>query len=121
MPGNVHSPSPELVASWPRPNYVDPIRSTWMPAYAGILLAMSSLMVLTRLCLRAKHYAGGLGLDDVRTCQSCWSRYRALADRWLAIPRPRMARGNSPDDADLSPNRAMGKRSPYLGRATQAL
>jgi hypothetical protein len=42
-----------------------------MPLYAGILQAVSTLTVITRLWLRAKGQAGPLGLDDVRTSEHC--------------------------------------------------
>ncbi|KAF7186131.1 hypothetical protein HII31_12546 [Pseudocercospora fuligena] len=65
MPGNIINLSPADVAKWPEPNYVDPERRTWMPAYAGVLYGVASIMIATRLWLRAKKYAGGLGLDDL--------------------------------------------------------
>lgn len=39
-----------------------------MPAYAGILQGVMTLMLATRLVLRAQLEAGPLGLDDVRCC-----------------------------------------------------
>lgn len=65
MPGNLQSVDPAVIAQWPTPNYVDPVRRTWMPAYAGVLQAITTVMVGTRLVLRAQRKAGPLGLDDV--------------------------------------------------------
>jgi hypothetical protein len=67
MSGNIQNIPLSVLLSWPTPNYDDPVRRTWMPLYAGILQAASTLTVLTRLWLRARGQAGPLGLDDVRT------------------------------------------------------
>ncbi|KAK6441144.1 hypothetical protein LTR95_002641 [Oleoguttula sp. CCFEE 5521] len=64
MPGNLPPLTPSIIASFPTPNYVDPVRRRWMPALAGTLQAFSTLFVLTRLWLRARKQAGSLGLDD---------------------------------------------------------
>ncbi|KAK4508404.1 hypothetical protein PRZ48_002142 [Zasmidium cellare] len=64
MPGNLQSIPPSVIASWPTPNYNDPARRPWMPAYAGILQGIMTLMLATRLVLRAQLKAGPLGLDD---------------------------------------------------------
>lgn len=78
MPGNLISITPEDIASWPTPNYVDPMERNWMPIYASILYAMGTLMVVTRLGLRARNKAGGLGLDDV-----CRVNLPAGANSWI--------------------------------------
>lgn len=65
MPGNIISITPADMATWPTPNYVDPVERTWMPAFASTLYTISTVMVVTRLWLRANRKAGGLGLDDV--------------------------------------------------------
>ena len=41
-----------------------------MPIYTGVLQAVMSLMVGTRLWLRLRRKAGGLGLDDVHICRA---------------------------------------------------
>jgi hypothetical protein len=66
MSGNSNAPDPSVFASWPKPNYIDPVRRSWMPQYAGTLTAVSSLVVVLRLYLRARKQAGPPGLDDVR-------------------------------------------------------
>ena len=65
MPGNIISITAEDLASWPAPNYEDPVRRNWMPIYAGILHAAATLMVGLRIWLRTIKLAGGLGIDDV--------------------------------------------------------
>lgn len=67
MSGNIQNIPLSVLLSWPQPNYDNPERRSWMPVYAGILQAASTLTVITRLWLRAKGQAGPLGLDDVRT------------------------------------------------------
>lgn len=66
MPGNIISITPEEVASWPRPNYVDPVERTWLPVYAGVLYGFATLLLGVRLILRSLKRAGVLGIDDVR-------------------------------------------------------
>ena len=65
MSGNLHRPDPSVYLTFPAPNYIDPVRRSWMPGYAGTLQAASSLAVILRLWLRARKQAGPLGLDDV--------------------------------------------------------
>jgi len=65
MPGNIAQPPPDVVAAWPSPNYDQGIRRQWLPAFAGVWLLFSSLLVFVRSCLRLKAHGGGLGLDDV--------------------------------------------------------
>jgi hypothetical protein len=65
MSGNLHRPDPSVYLSWPTPNYIDPVRRSWMPAYAITLQAASTLVVVLRLWLRGRKQAGPLGLDDV--------------------------------------------------------
>ena len=66
MSGNLNRLDPAVYATWPTPDYENPERRTWMPIYAGVLQGASSLIVITRLWLRARNKAGPLGLDDVR-------------------------------------------------------
>ena len=68
MPGNIVNLTPEVIATWPTPNYQDPPERTWMPIYAGTLFGVSTALIALRLWLRAVKQAGGLGLDDVCTC-----------------------------------------------------
>lgn len=70
MPGNIHTIPLDVILTWPKPNYIDPVRRAWMPEFAGILAAVTSLMVITRLWLRTRKQAGALGLDDVRSAES---------------------------------------------------
>lgn len=74
MPGNIATVPPRIVASWPEPNYVDPERQTWLPAAAGTLHAVSTVLIVTRLGLRSKKTVGGLGIDDVLETTVRWKR-----------------------------------------------
>jgi hypothetical protein len=65
LSSNILDFTPELIASWPAPNYEDPERITWMPIYASIWFAAATLLVVMRLWLRSRGHAGRLGLDDV--------------------------------------------------------
>ena len=65
MSGNLNRLDPAIYATWPTPDYINPERRSWMPIYAGVLQGASSLIVITRLYLRARNKAGSFGLDDV--------------------------------------------------------
>ncbi|KAF2773743.1 hypothetical protein EJ03DRAFT_286011, partial [Teratosphaeria nubilosa] len=65
MPGNFHEVPASVVASWPKPNYVDPVRRAWLPILALFLVALTTLLVAGRFYMRAKKEAGAFGLDDV--------------------------------------------------------
>ena len=67
MSGNIINLTPADVSSWPTPDYVDPVRRTWMLPLSGVLFTAATLIVAMRFCLRARGYAGNLGLDDVIT------------------------------------------------------
>jgi len=54
MSGNIINLTPADVSSWPTPDY-------------GVLFTAATLIVAMRFCLRARGYAGNLGLDDVIT------------------------------------------------------
>lgn len=68
MPGNIINLTAADIAAWPQPNYVDPFRRRWMPEYAGVLYGVATLMVGTRMWLRAMRRSGELGFDDVSPC-----------------------------------------------------
>lgn len=65
MPGNFHAVPESVVQSWPKPNYTDPVRREWMPAFAMTWQVASTLLVTGRFYLRAKKQAGSFGLDDL--------------------------------------------------------
>lgn len=69
MPGNLIDISPGTISAWPEPNYDDPEERTWLPSYAGVFLALATVMVAARLWLRFQGQAGNLGIDDVRGSQ----------------------------------------------------
>ncbi|KAK3110209.1 hypothetical protein LTR53_015732 [Teratosphaeriaceae sp. CCFEE 6253] len=65
MPGNLVGIPASVISSWPPPNYAHPTpRRTWVIPFVGVLQAIMTLMVCTRLWLRARQQAGRLGLDD---------------------------------------------------------
>lgn len=75
-----------MLASWPQPNYVNPVERTWMPAYAGVLQAVTTILVSLRLGLRLRNKAGSLGLDDVRASQWRHLQESAKSSQVLLIP-----------------------------------
>nr|POE99520.1 hypothetical protein CFP56_52910 [Quercus suber] len=75
----------EDVAKWPPPNYADPPRQTWMPIYAAIFYAVGTLMVGTRLWLRAAKQAGGLWWDDVLATTILQCVMHGLTVYWQAM------------------------------------
>jgi hypothetical protein len=50
--------------NWPAPNYIDPERRTWLPAFAMAWQIASTVLVWGRLYLRSRKLAGPFGLDD---------------------------------------------------------
>jgi hypothetical protein len=65
MPGNFANVPPSVVATWPAPNYIDPVERTWMPALAGTLVGVSTVLISGRFYLRARSLAGSFGYDDL--------------------------------------------------------
>lgn len=63
---NIAHLSPEDISKWPTPNYENPDRLTWMPAYSSIWFIAATLLFGMRCWLRVRGHAGRLGLDDVR-------------------------------------------------------
>ena len=64
MPGNLPIIPASVLATWPAPNYKATGR-TWIVPYAIVLEVITTVMVGTRLWLRAMNHAGPLGLDDL--------------------------------------------------------
>ncbi|KFY97576.1 hypothetical protein V498_01998 [Pseudogymnoascus sp. VKM F-4517 (FW-2822)] len=59
-------PPPEVRASWPEPNYVDPVRrGNESIVIQGVLVALVTLIVSIRLYARLAITKAGIGLDDV--------------------------------------------------------
>lgn len=65
MPGNIINLTPADMAKWPTPNYENPDRRTWLPAFSATMFAAATMMVAMRFWLRIRGHAGKLGLDDV--------------------------------------------------------
>ncbi|KAK4997559.1 hypothetical protein LTR66_003038 [Elasticomyces elasticus] len=64
MPGNIHDVPIAVIESWPAPNFVNPVRRNWMPAYAITLQVLTTILVSARFWSRLKRQAGGFGTDD---------------------------------------------------------
>ncbi|TKA81182.1 hypothetical protein B0A55_02624 [Friedmanniomyces simplex] len=65
MPGNLQDIPASVILTWPPPNYEHPHpQRTWIVPFVSVLQGVMTLMVGTRLWLRAKQQAGKLGLDD---------------------------------------------------------
>jgi len=56
--------SPEEIARWPQPNYVDPQRQIWVAPFGITLLCIATLVIAVRLYARITRMAGSFGLDD---------------------------------------------------------
>ncbi|GAB1733015.1 hypothetical protein NU195Hw_g8392t1 [Hortaea werneckii] len=66
MPGNFDEIPEDVAASWPDPNYDNPRNHrAWLPEFAIVFLAVSTILVAGRLYERGMKRAGGWGLDDV--------------------------------------------------------
>jgi hypothetical protein len=64
MPGNFQDVPASVIASWPAPNYVDPVERTWMPYLTYPLVSVSTVLIAGRFYLRARGLAGQFGFDD---------------------------------------------------------
>ncbi|KAK4900655.1 hypothetical protein LTR27_002371 [Elasticomyces elasticus] len=65
MPGNLADIPTSVILTWPPPNYAHPNpQRTWLVPFVGVLQGITTLLVVTRLWLRARQQAGQLGLDD---------------------------------------------------------
>lgn len=63
MPGGIH-PSPQVIASWPRPNYENPeTRGYGLVILTSILAFVSTFVVVLRLWTRAT-VTRNFGIDD---------------------------------------------------------
>lgn len=67
MSGTIRVPVELLsgIAEWPTPNYVDPVRRTWLPAFMLVWLLAATMLLGGRFYLRARKLAGGFGFDDL--------------------------------------------------------
>lgn len=62
--GSIQNIPLSVLDSWPKLNLDDPVRRTWMPAYALTWQVVSTVLVWGRLHLRSRRLAGSLGFDD---------------------------------------------------------
>lgn len=65
MPGNFHAVPEWILEQWPEPNYIDPVRRTWMAPFALVFPAVSTILIAGRFWLRATKQSGAFGLDDL--------------------------------------------------------
>lgn len=65
LSSNILDQTPEVIAKWPKANYVNPDELTWLPIYTCIWFGAATVMVAVRFWLRFRGHAGRLGLDDV--------------------------------------------------------
>lgn len=113
MPGNLHEVPEWVLAQWPEPNYVDPVRRPWLPAFAIVLPAVSTVLISGRFWLRATKQAGNFGLDDVFiaigwVCLTTFIRAKAFTDE-PAVRLRRLLRHGSHQRRMVRP------RSTHLG------
>jgi hypothetical protein len=62
--GNIQQIPQSVLEDWPAPNYENPVRRTWMPAFAIIWQVASTMLVWLRFYLRMRCLAGPFGYDD---------------------------------------------------------
>ncbi|KFY40914.1 hypothetical protein V494_03269 [Pseudogymnoascus sp. VKM F-4513 (FW-928)] len=82
-------PPPEVMASWPKPNYVDPVRrGNESIIIQAVLVALVTIFVAIRLYARIAITKAGVGLDDVlivisAVCLFATPGYLIQAQGWL--------------------------------------
>lgn len=65
MPANFYAITLWDVAAWPPGNYAHPSETRdWLPAFAIVWQAVTTVLALGRLYLRLSRKAGAFGLDD---------------------------------------------------------
>lgn len=65
MPGVFHTITLEEIASWPAPNYEDPVERKWLPAFALIWYALATIFAAIRIYSRSRRLCGSFGSDDI--------------------------------------------------------
>lgn len=71
MPGVFHTTTLQEIASWPKPNYVDPVERTWLPPYAITLCAVGCVFTAGRIYLRSTKRPSAFGWDDAAIIIAC--------------------------------------------------
>lgn len=59
---------PAVYATWPAPNYINPVTRPWMPGFLLVWQIAATIMVAGRFYLRARKFAGTFGYDDLLIC-----------------------------------------------------
>lgn len=54
-----------VIATWPAPNYVNPVTRHWITPYAIVLQSITTLLVAARLWSRWNNTAGKFAVDDI--------------------------------------------------------
>lgn len=62
---NIHGIPISVIAKWPLPNYVNPVRRTWFLPYGYAFEIVGSLILGLRLYNRFTRKQGSPGIDDV--------------------------------------------------------
>lgn len=65
MSNNYNTVPASVYESWPPANLIDPVRRTWLPAFAVAWQVSSTVLLAGRFYLRARKQAGSFGLDDL--------------------------------------------------------
>ncbi|KAM3414013.1 hypothetical protein BST61_g10675 [Cercospora zeina] len=77
----------EQISKWPAPNYVDPVRQTWMPAFLLVWQIAATIMLSGRFYLRARRLAGTFGPDDALVFLGFLFAIGMTAMTWLLTTR----------------------------------
>jgi hypothetical protein len=65
MPANFYALKPQDIINWPAPNYEHPsAERLWLPEFALVWQAVTTILVWGRLYLRMTRKAGAWGYDD---------------------------------------------------------
>lgn len=76
---------PSVFATWPAPNYINPVTRTWMPGFLLVWQIAATIMVAGRFYLRARKLAGTFGYDDLLICFGWVSQSNFLAECFFLL------------------------------------
>lgn len=75
---------PSVFATWPAPNYINPVTRTWMPGFLLVWQIAATIMVAGRFYLRARKLAGTFGYDDLLICFG-WVSQKLSSDFFFVV------------------------------------
>lgn len=78
---------PSVFATWPAPNYINPVTRTWMPGFLLVWQIAATIMVAGRFYLRARKLAGTFGYDDLLIFFGWVSQSNFLAECFFCCVR----------------------------------